>query len=153
MKTLIDVLTLTATPIPRTLYMSLGGIREMSLITTAPPSRRPINTHLSPYNPEAIRNAIRNELDRGGQVFYIVPRVEGIEEIAGIIREMLPNIRIMIAHGQLEDSELETTMLDFSNGEADLLLCTTIVESGLDIPRVNTIIIEVIFFIVFCCFV
>jgi len=142
MKTLIDVLTLTATPIPRTLYMSLGGIREMSLITTAPPSRRPINTHLSPYNPEAIRNAIRNELDRGGQVFYIVPRVEGIEEIAGTIREMLPNIRIMIAHGQLEDSELETTMLDFSNGEADLLLCTTIVESGLDIPRVNTIIIE-----------
>ncbi len=142
MKTLIDVLTLTATPIPRTLYMSLGGIREMSLITTPPPSRRPINTHLSPYNPEAIRTAIRNELDRGGQVFYIVPRVEGIEEIASQLREMVPGMIIMIAHGQLEDSELETTMLAFSNGEADLLVCTTIVESGLDIPRVNTIIIE-----------
>ena len=142
MKALIDVLTLTATPIPRTLYMSLGGIREMSLITTPPPSRRPINTHLSPYNPEAIRTAIRNELDRGGQVFYIVPRVEGIEEIAAQLREMIPGMRIMIAHGQLEDSELETTMLAFSNGEADLLVCTTIVESGLDIPRVNTIIIE-----------
>jgi len=142
MKALIDVLTLTATPIPRTLYMSLGGIREMSLITTPPPSRRPINTHLSPYNPDAIRTAIRNELDRGGQIFYIVPRVEGIEEIASQLREMVPGIRIMIAHGQLEDSELETTMLAFSNGEADLLVCTTIVESGLDIPRVNTIIIE-----------
>ncbi len=142
MKTLIDVLTLTATPIPRTLYMSLGGIREMSLITTPPPSRRPIHTHLSPFNPEAIRTAIRNELDRGGQVFYVVPKIEGIEEIATFLREMLPDVRIMIAHGQLEDSQLETIMLDFSNGEADLLLCTTIVESGLDIPRVNTIIIE-----------
>jgi transcription-repair coupling factor (superfamily II helicase) len=142
MKALVDVLTLTATPIPRTLYMSLGGIREISLINTPPPSRRPINTHLSPYNPEAIRTAIRNELDRGGQVFYIVPRVEGIEKISSALNEMIPNVRIMIAHGQLEDSELETTMLSFSNGEADLLLCTTIVESGLDIPRVNTIIIE-----------
>lgn len=141
-KSQIDVLTLSATPIPRTLYMSLSGIREMSLITTPPPSRRPIKTHLSPFNPEVIRNAIRNELDRGGQVFYVVPRVSGIEEISAQIREMIPNIKIAIAHGQMPESELESTMLTFSNGEADLLVCTTIIESGLDIPRVNTIIVE-----------
>ena len=141
-KSQVDVLTLSATPIPRTLYMSLSGIREMSLITTPPPSRRPIKTHLSPYNPDAIRNAIRNELDRGGQVFYVVPRVEGIEEVSAQIREMIPNIKIAIAHGQMPESELESTMLTFSNGEADLLVCTTIIESGLDIPRVNTIIVE-----------
>ena len=141
-KSQVDVLTLSATPIPRTLYMSLSGIREMSLITTPPPSRRPIKTHLSPYNPDAIRNAIRNELDRGGQVFYVVPRVEGIEEVSAQIREMIPNVKIAIAHGQMPEAELESTMLTFSNGEADLLLCTTIIESGLDIPRVNTIIVE-----------
>ena len=141
-KSQVDVLTLSATPIPRTLYMSLSGIREMSLITTPPPSRRPIKTHLSPYNPEVIRNAIRNELDRGGQIFYVVPRVEGIEEISAQLREMIPRIKIAIAHGQMPESELESTMLTFSNGEADLLVCTTIIESGLDIPRVNTIIVE-----------
>ncbi|MDJ0680682.1 MAG: transcription-repair coupling factor [Xenococcaceae cyanobacterium MO_167.B52] len=141
-KSQVDVLTLSATPIPRTLYMSLSGIREMSLITTPPPSRRPIKTHLSPYNPEAVRNAIRNELDRGGQIFYVVPRVEGIEELGGQLREMIPSARIAIAHGQMAESELESTMLTFSNGEADILVCTTIIESGLDIPRVNTIIVE-----------
>ncbi len=141
-KAQVDVLTLSATPIPRTLYMSLSGIREMSLITTPPPSRRPIKTHLSPYNPEVIRNAIRNELDRGGQIFYVVPRVEGIEEVSAQLREMIPNLKIAIAHGQMPESELESTMLTFSNGEADLLVCTTIIESGLDIPRVNTIVVE-----------
>ena len=141
-KSQVDVLTLSATPIPRTLYMSLSGIREMSLITTPPPSRRPIKTHLSPYNPEVIRNAIRNELDRGGQIFYVVPRVEGIEEISAQLREMIPGMKIAIAHGQMPESELESTMLTFNNGEADLLVCTTIIESGLDIPRVNTIIVE-----------
>ena len=141
-KTQVDVLTLTATPIPRTLYMSISGIREMSLIATPPPSRRPIETHLSAYDPEVIRTAICNELDRGGQIFYVVPRVEGIEEIAGKIREMVPSARIAIAHGQMNDGELETVMLTFSNAEADILVCTTIVESGLDIPRVNTIVIE-----------
>ncbi|MBE9167451.1 transcription-repair coupling factor [Pleurocapsales cyanobacterium LEGE 06147] len=141
-KTQVDVLSLSATPIPRTLYMSLSGIREMSLITTPPPSRRPIKTHLSPYNPEVVRTAIRNELDRGGQVFYVVPRVEGIEELAGQLRQMIPSARMAIAHGQMPESELESTMLTFSNGEADILVCTTIIESGLDIPRVNTIIIE-----------
>ena len=141
-KSQVDVLTLSATPIPRTLYMSLSGIRKMSLITTPPPSRRPIKTHLSPYNPEIVRNAIRNELDRGGQIFYVVPRVDGIEELGGQLREMIPSAKIAIAHGQMPESELEATMLTFSNGEADILVCTTIIESGLDIPRVNTIIVE-----------
>jgi transcription-repair coupling factor (superfamily II helicase) len=142
MKTQVDVLTLSATPIPRTLYMSLSGVREMSLITTPPPSRRPIKTHLAPYDPEKTRAAIRQELDRGGQVFYVVPRVEGIEEVAARIREMIPSIRLAVAHGQMPEGELEATMLTFSNGEADLMVCTTIIESGLDIPRVNTILIE-----------
>ncbi|MBD2774606.1 transcription-repair coupling factor [Iningainema tapete] len=142
LKTQVDVLTLSATPIPRTLYMALSGIREMSVITTPPPSRRPIQTHLAPLNPDSVRSAIRSEIDRGGQVFYVVPRIEGIEEIAGQLREMLPGARIAIAHGQMEESDLESTMLSFSNAEADILVCTTIIESGLDIPRVNTILIE-----------
>ncbi|MDJ0734850.1 MAG: transcription-repair coupling factor [Nostocaceae cyanobacterium] len=142
LKTQVDVLTLSATPIPRTLYMSLSGIREMSLITTPPPSRRAIKTHLSPVNPETMRSAIRQELDRGGQVFYVVPRVEGIEEKSGFLREIVPGARIAIAHGQMEPAELESIMLSFSSGEADILVCTTIIESGLDIPRVNTILIE-----------
>jgi transcription-repair coupling factor (superfamily II helicase) len=142
LKTQVDVLTLTATPIPRTLYMALSGVREMSLITTPPPSRRAIKTHLAPYDPEMVRSAIRQELDRGGQVFYVVPRVEGIEETSAKLREMLPGARLTIAHGQMPEAELETTMLTFSSGEADILVCTTIIESGLDIPRVNTILIE-----------
>lgn len=142
LKTQVDVLTLSATPIPRTLYMSLSGIREMSLITTPPPTRRPIQTHLAPLNPEIVRSAIRQELDRGGQVFYVVPRVEGIEETTTKLREMIPGGRFAIAHGQMDESELESTMLTFSNHEADILVCTTIIESGLDIPRVNTILIE-----------
>jgi transcription-repair coupling factor (superfamily II helicase) len=142
LKTQVDVLTLSATPIPRTLYMSLSGVREMSLITTPPPSRRPIKTHLVPYDPEAVRTAIRNELDRGGQVFYVVPKIEGIEDVAAQLREMVPGARLAIAHGQMDEGELEATMLTFGNGEAEVLLCTTIIESGLDIPRVNTILIE-----------
>ncbi len=142
LKSDVDVLTLSATPIPRTLYMSLSGVREMSLIMTPPPSRRPIATHLSPYKLEAIATAIRQELDRGGQIFYVVPRIDGIEETAAKILEVVPSCRIAIAHGQMDESELESTMLTFSNGDADLLVCTTIIESGLDIPRVNTILIE-----------
>ncbi|MEG5040775.1 MULTISPECIES: transcription-repair coupling factor [unclassified Microcoleus] len=142
LKTEVDVLTLTATPIPRTLYMSLSGIREMSLIATPPPSRRPIQTHLAPYNPEVVRSAIRQELDRGGQVFYVVPRIEGIDELAAQLQEMVPSARIAIAHGQMDASELESVMLTFSAADFDILVCTTIIESGLDIPRVNTILIE-----------
>ena len=142
LRTQVDVLTLSATPIPRTLYMAMSGVREMSLITTPPPSRRPIKTHLSPYDEDVMRSAIRQELDRGGQVFYVVPRVEGIEEISARIHEMVPGARLAIAHGQMPEAELESTMLTFSEGEAEILLCTTIIESGLDIPRVNTILIE-----------
>ncbi|NJO76832.1 MAG: transcription-repair coupling factor [Leptolyngbyaceae cyanobacterium RM1_406_9] len=142
LRTQVDVLTLSATPIPRTLYMALSGVREMSLITTPPPSRRPIKTHLAPLDPDMVRTAIRQELDRGGQVFYVVPRVEGIEETAGKLREMVPGARLAIAHGQMPEGELEATMLTFSNGDAEILVCTTIIESGLDIPRVNTILIE-----------
>ncbi|CAK6694170.1 Transcription-repair-coupling factor [Synechococcus sp. CBW1107] len=138
----VDVLTLSATPIPRTLYMSLSGVREMSLITTPPPLRRPIKTHLAALDEEAVRSAIRQELDRGGQVFYVVPRVEGIEEVAGSLREMLPGLKLLIAHGQMAEGELESAMVAFNAGEADVMLCTTIIESGLDIPRVNTILVE-----------
>ncbi|MBM5801021.1 MAG: transcription-repair coupling factor [Cyanobacteria bacterium K_DeepCast_35m_m2_023] len=138
----VDVLTLSATPIPRTLYMSLSGVREMSLITTPPPLRRPIKTHLAALDEEAVRSAIRQELDRGGQIFYVVPRVEGIEDVASQLRAMLPGLRLLVAHGQMAEGELESAMVAFNAGEADLMLCTTIVESGLDIPRVNTILIE-----------
>ena len=138
----VDVLTLSATPIPRTLYMSLSGVREMSLITTPPPLRRPIKTHLTALDEEAVRSAIRQELDRGGQTFYVVPRVEGIEEVAEGLRQMIPGLRLLVAHGQMAEGELESAMVAFNAGEADLMLCTTIVESGLDIPRVNTILIE-----------
>ncbi|BAQ62912.1 transcription-repair coupling factor [Geminocystis sp. NIES-3708] len=142
MKASIDVLTLSATPIPRTLYMSISGVREMSLITTPPPSRRPIKTHILPFNGEVIRTAIRNELDRGGQIFYVLPRIEGMEKVIEMLQSMIPSLRIAIAHGQMQQGELEATMLGFNNGDADLLVCTTIIESGLDIPRVNTIIVE-----------
>jgi transcription-repair coupling factor (superfamily II helicase) len=122
--------------------MSLSGVREMSLITTPPPLRRPIKTHLAARDEEAVRSAIRQELDRGGQVFYVVPRVEGIEEVAEQLRLMLPGLRLLVAHGQMPEGELESAMVAFNAGEADVMLCTTIVESGLDIPRVNTILIE-----------
>jgi len=142
LKKSLDVLTLSATPIPRTLYMSLSGVREMSLITTPPPSRRPIKTNLCAIDDEVIRSAISQEIDRGGQIFYVVPRVEGIEDVANKIKVMLPQIKLLIAHGQMSEGELEASMVAFNSGEADLMLCTTIIESGLDIPRVNTIIIE-----------
>jgi transcription-repair coupling factor (superfamily II helicase) len=138
----VDVLTLSATPIPLTLYMSLSGVREMSLITTPPPLRRPIKTHLAALDEEAVRSAIRQELDRGGQIFYVVPRVDGIEDVASGLRLMIPGLRLLVAHGQMAEGELESAMVAFNAGEADLMLCTTIVESGLDIPRVNTILIE-----------
>ena len=138
----VDVLTLSATPIPRTLYMSLSGVREMSLITTPPPLRRPIKTHLAALDEEAVRSAIRQELDRGGQIFYVVPRVEGIDDVAEQLRQMLPGLRLLVAHGQMAEGELESAMVAFNAGEADLMLCTTIIESGLDIPRVNTILVE-----------
>jgi len=117
-------------------------VREMSLITTPPPLRRPIKTHLAALDEEAVRSAIRQELDRGGQIFYVVPRVEGIEDVAEQLRQMLPGLKLLVAHGQMAEGELESAMVAFNAGEADVMLCTTIIESGLDIPRVNTILVE-----------
>lgn len=141
-KTSVDVLTMSATPIPRTLYMSLSGARDMSLIETAPRNRFPIETKLEPYSKETIKNAILHELDRGGQVYFVHNRIESLNKIYKDLTEVLPDIRIAIGHGQLPEHELENVMLGFNNKEFDVLLCTTIIESGLDIPSANTIIID-----------
>ena len=142
LKNNIDVLTLTATPIPRTLYMGLSGIRHMSLIETPPPSRRSIKTYLSEIDMDVIRTAISQELDRGGQIFYVLPRISDIDQAIEKLRNMFNNLKFIIAHGQMNEVDLENAMISFNNGEVDLMICTTIIESGLDIPKVNTIIIE-----------
>jgi transcription-repair coupling factor (superfamily II helicase) len=137
----VDVLTLTATPIPRTLHMSLVGIRDISLIETPPRDRYPIRTHVLEYNEEVIREAIQRELDRQGQVYFVYNRVESIEKMAGYLQNLLPKARITIAHGQMDEDQLERVMLDFYDNEADILVCTTIIETGLDIGNVNTLIV------------
>lgn len=138
----IDVLTLTATPIPRTLHMSLIGIRDMSVLDEAPVDRHPIQTYVLERNDEIVREAINREMARGGQVYYVYNRVKDIDEIASKIRYLVPNANIAIAHGQMNERQLESIMLDFINGEIDVLVSTTIIETGLDIPNVNTIIID-----------
>lgn len=138
----VDTLTLTATPIPRTLQFSLSGIRDLSVISTPPPNRQPIETVKTGFGPEQIRDAIAYELKRGGQVFFIHPRVRDIIEIAGSIKKLVPDARIKIAHGQMKGSELEEVMAGFIEGDFDVLVSTTIVESGLDIPNANTIVIN-----------
>ncbi|MBI2267321.1 MAG: DEAD/DEAH box helicase, partial [Armatimonadetes bacterium] len=142
LKGLVDVLTLTATPIPRTLYLSLAGIKNMSVIETPPSGRLPVKTFLYPSDDQLIRQVILRELDRGGQVYYVHNRVETIEGAALRIRRLVPSARIAVGHGQMRDGRLEQIMLDFMEGESDILLCTTIIENGLDIPRVNTLIVE-----------
>ncbi|BBN01417.1 transcription-repair coupling factor (superfamily II helicase) [Marchantia polymorpha subsp. ruderalis] len=142
LKTTVDVLTLSATPIPRTLYLAMSGFRDASLLTTPPPERRPIQTHLLEYNQETARKAIQFELDRGGQVFYVVPRVKGIEELQDLVQGQFPDIKVAIAHGKQSASALEEAMENFCEGETKILLCTNIIESGLDIRMVNTIIVE-----------
>lgn len=137
----IDVLTLTATPIPRTLHMSLAGIRDMSIIETAPQGRYPIRTHVLEFNEEVIREAIQREMDRKGQVYFVYNRVESIERMASYLQNLIPKARIIIGHGQMDEDQLERVMLDFYDNEADILLCTTIIETGLDIPNVNTLIV------------
>lgn len=137
----VDVLTLTATPIPRTLHMSLVGIRDISLIETPPQDRYPIRTYVMEYNEEVIRGAIQRELDRQGQVYFVYNRVETIEKMAGYLQNLLPRARIAIAHGQMDEDQLERVMLDFYDNEADILVCTTIIETGLDIANVNTLIV------------
>lgn len=138
----VNVLTLSATPIPRTLHMSMSGIRDMSLLEEPPGDRLPIQTYVMEYDEEFVKNAVRREVSRGGQVYFMHNRVNNIEDVANDLRSLLPDVRIAVAHGQMSERELEDIMMDFINGEIDLLVCTTIIETGLDIPNVNTIIIN-----------
>jgi transcription-repair coupling factor (superfamily II helicase) len=142
LKTNVDSLTLTATPIPRTLQFSLMGARDLSIINTPPPNRQPIQTEISSFNTDFIRDAIYYETSRGGQVFFIHNRVNGLAEMAGIIQSQCPDLSISYAHGQMEGDQLEERILDFMDKKYDVLVCTNIVESGVDIPNVNTIIIN-----------
>ncbi len=142
LKESVDVLTLTATPIPRTLHMSLVGIRDMSVIEDPPEERFPIQTYVTEYNKSLIREAILKEISRGGQVYYVYNRVETIDKVAIELQELIPEAVFAIGHGQMTERELEKTMMDFLNKESDVLICTTIIETGLDIPNVNTIIIH-----------
>ncbi len=138
----IDIISMSATPIPRTLYMSLSGIKDISVINTPPQNRLPIKTYVGEYNEQIVKNAIVNELDRDGQVFYLYNRVETIEEFKLELQKLVPNARISVGHGQLSEKQLEDVIIGFDNHESDILLCTTIIENGLDIPNANTIIIH-----------
>jgi transcription-repair coupling factor (superfamily II helicase) len=142
MRTEMDVLTLTATPIPRTLHMSLTGVRDMSTIDTPPEERLPIKTTVAEYDETLIRTAVLRELDRGGQVYFVHNRVMGIEQMAQRVSRIVPEASIAIAHGQTPERQLEQVMMDFMEGKSDVLVCTSIIESGLDIPNANTIIIN-----------
>ncbi|HZJ48605.1 MAG TPA: DEAD/DEAH box helicase, partial [Acidimicrobiia bacterium] len=138
----VDALTLTATPIPRTLEMALVGIREVSQIRTAPEDRHPILTYVGPYDERAVSAAIRREMLREGQVFYVHNRVQSIDHAVAKLRDLVPDARYAVAHGQMNESQLEQVMYDFWNGDYDVLVATTIIESGLDLPQVNTLIVE-----------
>lgn len=138
----VDTLTLTATPIPRTLQFSLMAARDLSVITTPPPNRYPVETHVVRFNEETIRDAVRYEISRGGQVFFVHNRIENIKEVAGMIQRVVPDAKIGIGHGQMEGKKLEQLMLGFMNNEFDVLVSTTIIESGLDVPNANTIFIN-----------
>ena len=137
----VDVLTLTATPIPRTLHMSLSGIRDMSVLEEPPHERRPVQTYVMEYEPSLVRDAVRRELARGGQVYFLHNRVKSIDEAAARLRDLVPEARIAAAHGQMYERELENVMMKFIERELDVLVCTTIIETGLDIPNVDTIIV------------
>jgi transcription-repair coupling factor (superfamily II helicase) len=138
----VDVVALTATPIPRTLHMSLSGLRDISVIETPPEGRRPIRTYVGEYDEELVKEALERETARGGQSFYLHNRVETIDEAAQRLQQLCPEVRFTVAHGQLPERDLERRMLDFLRGDADVLISTTIIESGLDIPQANTLIIE-----------
>ena len=138
----VDVLTLSATPIPRTLYFAMVGARDLSSIETAPVTRRPIRTEVMKYSPQLLERAVQTEIKRGGQIFYLHNRVKTINSVARKIREQFPKLRIAVGHGQMNEEDLEKVMTEFVAGEYDILVCTTIIESGLDIPNCNTIIIE-----------
>ncbi len=142
LRTEVDVLTLTATPIPRTLYMSLAGIRDISMIQTPPEERLPIVTHVGNYNPKLVRQAILRELDRGGQVYFVHNRVQTIDTIAARLRDLVPEAEIVVGHGQMDEQRLEVVMNAFARGDFDVLVSTSIIESGLDIPNANTLIVD-----------
>ena len=142
LKTDVDVFTLTATPIPRTLEMSLTGIRDLTLLNTPPAERQPILTYVGEYDDRAVGEAIRRELLREGQVFFVHNRVHDIEHTAAHIRELVPEARIAVAHGQMDEGSLEQVVLDFWENEYDVLVCTTIIESGIDMPTVNTLVVD-----------
>jgi len=138
----LDVLTLTATPIPRTLHMSLAGVRDLSTMDTAPEDRLPVRTYVEPWDEGRVREAILREIDRGGQIFFVHNRVQTIHQAARRLTALVPTATFLIGHGQLPEQELERVMLEFAAGNADILVCTTIIESGLDIPNANTIIVD-----------
>lgn len=142
LRTLVDVLTLSATPIPRTLHMSLVGIRDMSVIETPPQDRYPIQTYIVERTPELMKDAIRREMGRGGQVYVVHNRIEDIERLAEEISRVVPEARVLVGHGQMKEHQLEQIMMDFINHEADVLVCTTIIETGLDISNANTMIVD-----------
>ncbi len=142
LRTEVDVLTLTATPIPRTLYMALTGVRDISTINTPPEERLPIITHIGPYAPRLVRQAILRELERGGQVFFVHNRVQTIGAMLRHLNTLVPEARVGVAHGQMHENELSGVMSQFTRGEIDVLLCTSIIESGLDIPNANTLIVD-----------
>jgi len=138
----LDVLTLTATPIPRTLYMALTGVRDISIINTPPAERQPVVTHIGPYSQSLVRQAIMRELERGGQVFFVHNRVQTIDAMKSHLNKLVPEARVGIGHGQMNEGELSRVMQNFTNGDIDVLLCTSIIESGLDIPNANTLIVD-----------
>ena len=142
LKTSVDVLTMTATPIPRTLEMALTGIRDMSVVDTPPEDRQPVLTSVVPYSEEIAVGAVRRELLRGGQVFWLHNRVATLDRQAAWVSEKVPDARIVTAHGQMDEDDLERQMLRFWNREADVLVCTTIIESGLDVPSANTLVVD-----------
>ncbi len=142
LKQSVDVLTLTATPIPRTLQMAFSGLRDLSVINTPPPDRLAIRTQVCRFDESLVREAILREVRRGGQVFFVHNRVQSIASLAELLERLVPEVKVLVAHGQLGERELEKRMLAFLRGEADVLLCTTIIESGLDIPRANTILVD-----------
>jgi transcription-repair coupling factor (superfamily II helicase) len=142
MRTEVDVLTLTATPIPRTLYMALSGVRDISTINTPPEERLPIVTHVGPYSPKLVKQAVLRELERGGQVFFVHNRVQTIGAMLAHLKQLVPEARIAVAHGQMAETDLARRMEAFSQGDVDILLCTSIIESGLDIPNANTLIVD-----------
>ncbi|HEX9496466.1 MAG TPA: transcription-repair coupling factor, partial [Candidatus Limnocylindria bacterium] len=142
MRTEVDVLSMTATPIPRTLHMALSGVRDISVIETPPEDRQPIETHVVERSDDVIRESILRELDRGGQVYYVHNRVMGIEQETERLRQLVPQAKFIIGHGQMDERKLERVMVDFADQDHDVLVCTTIIESGLDIPNVNTIVID-----------